>query len=56
LTYAVLIQTTSILAANLMGLITREWQDGGGRFRAGMAAGLALLCTGIAIVSGSAFV
>ena len=50
-----LIQSTAIMAGSLMGLITGEWHGTGGRFRLLMAAGLAVLFAGMALVSASAF-
>jgi L-rhamnose-H+ transport protein len=50
-----LIQSTAILAGNLMGLMANEWKDAGTRFRSRMTVGLALLFAGIALVSAAAF-
>jgi L-rhamnose-H+ transport protein len=51
-----LIQTTAIMAGNLLGLLTGEWRNSGHRFRAGMASGLAVLFGGITVVAASALV
>ena len=51
-----LIQSTAILAGNVVGLATGEWKNAGDRFRVRMTSGLAVLFAGLATVAASALV